>query len=664
MRWSILLIAIFILNHLGAQISESDSIWNKGVKLMEEGDFLGGLEKMNDLLDMIPFSPSALYNRGICLQNLGDIQGSCNDFRKAQDFGLNFNGKIIDIFCDDETKLERLEKQYYKNIKLYQDLGYRPVYTTADTLRGALRLERTCYDVFFYNLTVKILPAKKRIIGKNEIWFKGVQKSKVIQVDLFDNFIIHKISADNRELKYKRKYQALFIEMPDTIQPGNNYIITIEYSGKPIIAPNPPWDGGFVWSRDKRLNRWDGVACEYLGASSWWPNKDHLSEKPDSMSINIEVPKRFKAVSNGKLRKVVSAGKRYLRYEWFVDYPINNYNATFYMGKYKEYTDTLNWQGKNLVMRYDVMPYHLEKAKVHFAQARDVVSFYNDAFGPFPFWNDNYRMVESPFEGMEHQTAIAYGESFDNKKNAMTYVSKKFDYIIVHETAHEWWGNAVAAGDMADIWIQEGFATYSEILFLEHMLGYDKSMLEVYNHMQYIYNVWPLVQNRNVNENSFASNDVYTKGAILLQCLRCAINNDSLFLQMLHDFNMEFRYKVVSTSDFINYVNKYTSQDYSAFFDKYLYETDLPVLEYTYEKKDSVMVIKYQWTGVKDGFKMPFSIESFGDKKSYRIEATTTVQEMVLEKCRSIAFFNLMKLPENCPHNGLTYYWTHCGNSR
>jgi aminopeptidase N len=452
--------------------------------------------------------------------------------------------------------------------------------------------------------------------------------------------------------------------MPDTIEPGKSYKITIEYSGKPLIAPNPPWDGGFVWSRDRRLNHWAGVACEQLGASSWWPNKDHLTEKPDSMAINIEVPKRFKAISNGVLRNVVPAGKNFLRYEWFVRYPINNYNATFYMGKYAEFTDTLVWQNKRLVMRYHVMPYHLNKAKAHFAQARDVVSFYNDAFGPFPFWEDNYRMVESPFEGMEHQTAIAYGAAFDNKKNANLYVSKKFDYIIVHETAHEWWGNAVAAGDMADIWLHEGFATYSEIMFLEHELGYEKSIAELFNHSLYIFNVWPLVQNRDVNENTFASNDVYTKGALLLHCLRCTMNNDTMFFHMLHDFCMDFRFKIVTTNDFIGYVNNYTSNDYSALFDKYLYETELPILEYSYEKTDSNLILKYQWTGVKDGFRMPFSIESTGDKKTYRLDASTDEQVMVIENTKSFAFFNMKKLPENCPRNGLTYYWTHCGNTR
>lgn len=662
LKWIIGLLFSFICLSISAQDIDYHQIWKEGIIDIQKADYLRGLEKMNKILAAYPNNSGALNNRSICLRNLGDMDGSCADLRKAVSIDKIRKNRQFDYYCNEEYKLDYFKKFYYKNTKIYPEFGYRPKYSLADTLRGALRLERECYDVYFYNLTVRIFPKKKSIKGTNEIWFKGVLKSKVVQVDLFENLTINHIALNNQELKYRREYQAVFIELPNTIVPGKMYKLVIEYSGKPIVAPNPPWDGGFVWSRDKKLNRWAAVACEQLGASSWWPNKDHLTEKPDSMAINIEVPEKYNAISNGTLRRNTRLTDGYSRYEWFVGYPINNYNVTFYMAKYVEFTDTLFYKDKNLIMRYHVLPYHLDKAQVHFKQANDVISFYNEAFGPFPFWNDNFRMVESPYAGMEHQTAIAYGNKFDNNKNSSMYISKKFDYIIVHEAAHEWWGNALTAVDMADIWLHEGFATYSEYLFIEHMLGYEKSIEEVQNRMQLIFNVWPLVQNRNVNENTFASGDVYTKGATLLHCLRAVMDNDSLFMRMIHDFNMEFRYKILTSSDFIQFVTNYTGQDYTPLFNNFLYDVNPPLLLYSYKRKGSDILLKYKWTKVDEGFVMPFSIETTGDKRPLRLIGTTNEQEVVIENASSFSFFNLMKPTANCPHNGLTYYWTHCNN--
>lgn len=645
-----------------AQTDNTDSIWNEGINYLQDDDYLQGLEKMNEYLAKVPNSMAALHNRSICLRYMGDLEGSCADILKLQSLDPIRKLKISDFLCKEENKVKWLKKQYYHNTKIYPELGYRPKYTLADTIRGALRLERNCYDVYFYDLTVRIIPFHKSIEGSNDIYFKGVKKSKSIQIDLFDNYTVNQVSLDNKDLKYSRVCQALFIELPDSIIPGMNYKLTIKYSGKPPKAPNPPWDGGFVWKRDKSFNRWVGVACEQFGASSWWPNKDHLSDKPDSMGINIEVPEKYSAVSNGRLRNVTTIDNKYKRYEWFVDYPINNYNATFYMGKYSEFTDTLYDCGKKLVMRYHVLPYHYDIAREQFKQAKAVVKFYDKAFGPFPFWNDNYRLVESPYEGMEHQTAIAYGDAFNNGENALVYVNKMFDYIIVHESAHEWWGNSVAAGDMADIWLHEGFATYSEILFLEDTLGYDASIEEMHNHMKLIFNVWPLVQNRDVNENSFASNDVYTKGAALLQCLRATLDNDSLFKKMLYDFHMSYRFKILNSNDFIQFVNNYTGKNFTPLFNKFLYDTRIPILSYSYERVGNDLILKYKWIEVDDGFTMPFSIETVCNGEAIRIVASTKEQEIVLKNTRSFSFFHLIKSAENCPHNGLTYYNTHCEN--
>lgn len=658
LRFICLFICGIVIKQYVYNQSIPELVWKEGVAYMQEGDYLRGLEQMEKYLEFSPLNQYALYNRGICRFQLGDQSGSCQDIEAAIALGFKKNKKFHSYFCDQDFRLKFLQKQFYKDVDLKPENGLRPVYTRADTLRGALRPERSCFDVFFYNLTVRIDPGNKSIKGKNEIWFKGIHSGRVIQIDLFDDFTITLIKMDGQELDYRREHQALFVQLPEEIQPDKEYKMIIEYAGKPMVASNAPWDGGFVWKRDKKLNKWAGVACEQLGASCWWPNKDHLTDRPDSMQINMEVPEKFQAVCNGRLRDIVELNDRYRRFEWFVGYPINNYNVTFYMGQYVEFTDTIRWEGKDLVARYHVMPYNLDKAREHFKQAHDVVNYYNTAFGPFPFWKDDFRMVESPYEGMEHQTAIAYGAAYDNQKNAITYVNKSFDYIIVHEAAHEWWGNSVGVGDMADIWLHEGFATYAEYMFLEHMLGYEVSMEEINNHNSYIFNVWPLVQNRDVNEDAFASNDVYTKGAALLNCLRATMDNDSVFKKMLRDFHLAYRDSIIDSDCFINYVNHYTQHEYSPLFNKFLYETDLPVLEYSYHRQDSNIVFKYKWLEVEPDFEMPFSIKSIDSDKGIRLMASTVEQETILHDVESFIFYQPTQSASGCPPNGLTYFWT------
>lgn len=646
----------------GAQ-TDTQSIWDDGINFLRKNDYLRGAEKMTDFIwQDFPHSAVAYYNRGVCWYNLGDPHGACQDWTKARSMGYRMKEKAYKFTCDSTYKIKLLKKEFYPHQKIYPELGYRPKYTRADSLRGALRPERTCFDVYFYDLTVRIFPGKKEISGQNVIWFHGVHTSEEIQLDLFSNYTIHKISMDGQNLSYRREYNAIFITIPGKVQPGKDYKLTVAYSGKPRKAPNPPWDGGFVWSHDGHLHRWDAVACEQLGASSWWPVKDHLSDRPDSMAINIEAPSRYRVVCNGRLRGVKKLDHHYSRYEWFVDYPINSYNVTFYMGKYVQFTDTIPWRDTFLIAKYNVLPWHLKKARAQFKQARQVVDFYNDAYGPFPFWKDNYGLVESPYEGMENQTAIAYGDAFSNKKNSEMYLNKEYDYIIVHETAHEWWGNSVAASDMADIWIHEGFATYSEMLFLEHELGYNKSIAELNHGMQNIFNVWPVVQNRNVNENSFAGNDCYYKGAALLECLRATINNDSLFRSILHDFQMTYRDSTITSDTFIRYVNKRTQHNYSPLFDIYLYHTQLPVLAYSYTRQGDDLVLNYRWTGVEKGFEMPFAIKLFDSDGSVRLVGTTKEQQVVLPHAASFNFYNYTQSTKDIPHNGLTYYHTKCEN--
>jgi aminopeptidase N len=651
-----LLILVLFISTTPVKAQPPDTLWQRSLKRFEQRNYNGVVEDMNSFLKVIPGFADALYNRGIAKLNLGDLDEACQDLEQARSEGSAENRQFVNYLCNKEYVTDLMLKQFYKKQKVYPESGFRPHYTRADSLRGALRPERICFDVYYYDLHVKIIPNGKRIEGNNAIYFHVMQPSKIIQIDLFDKYKITGITWNGKAMAYKREYNALFIEFPQILKAGENQIIHIEYKGKPPIAPNPPWDGGFVWKHDKNKNLWLGVACEHLGASSWWPNKDHLSDKPDSMLISLTVPAGYQAVSNGNIRQITHAGKNFDQFSWFVSYPINNYNVTFYVGKYVSFSDTLV-DGKDTIrLDYNVLDYNLDLAKNYFKQTREVIGFYDRAFGIYPFQRDGFGLVESPYEGMEHQSAIAYGNGY-NSNEGKEYRNQKYDYIIVHEAAHEWWGNSVTAADMADIWIHEGFATYSELMFLEDRFGKEEYMFELADKSQYIFNIWPLVQNRNVNENSFASNDVYTKGAMMLHCLRCSLNNDSLFFSMIRAFNQKYRYHTVSSSDFINFVHQYTGTDYNAFFSKYLYDTRLPLLSYSYRVEDGNLILKYRWSEVDDGFTMPFAI-STNKKESFRLVGTTSWQEISIPETEWFNFYNLFTGYAGCPDNAFTYYRT------
>ncbi len=638
-------------------VSQSPAeLWTRSIDNFEEKNFHGAIASLDSLLDSYPDIADAYYNRGIARLNLGDQKSACADLQIARQLGIEMNKEFIDYTCDPKFIRDLLLKQFYDKVKVYPETGYRPRYTRADTLRGALRPERTCFDVNFYDLSLRIIPAGKKIKASNDIYFTIEHPSRRIQIDLFENLKISSIQWNGQLLKWIREYNAVFIDFPRDLNTGEQHMVRIEYRGKPVKAPNPPWDGGFVWEKDKNKDLWMGVACEQLGASSWWPNKDHLSDKPDSMQIRIEVPSKYKAVSNGDLRSTTKVDNKYTAYTWFVEYPINNYNATFYAGNYVSFSDTLIQGTDTLRLDYNVLAYNLDTARHHFEQSREVLEYYNRAFGFFPFAKDGFGLVESPYEGMEHQTAIAYGHSY-GLNNASDYSNKKYDYIIVHETAHEWWGNSVTAADMADVWIHEGFATYSEYIFLEDRLGKEEYYKELIDKSRYIFNIWPMVQNRDVNEDAFASNDVYNKGAMLLHCLRSNMNNDSLFFSLIHDFAVAYKYKTVSSADFINFTNEYTGTNYTAFFNKFLLETSLPVLEYSFEEAGNDLIFRYRWTETESGFLMPFAIRN-NKGNGIRLECTSDWKETRLEDTRWFSFYNLYTGYEGCPDNGFTYFET------
>ncbi len=630
---AILLCIVFQFSLQGQGKTEETSLelWNNSIDYYEGGNYSGVIDNLNRLEPVFPNFGDLYYNRALAKLLSGDVPGSCSDFKQANTKKVKQAKSFVHYYCDQKIANKYLQKRYYPKQKI-NPANLRPYYSTADTLRGALLKERSCYDVLFYDLNVRINPSKKSISGSNVIHFKMISDAQVMQVDLFKQYIIDSITSNGIKCDYTRYFDAILINLPSLLKAKQTASIKITYHGKPRIAANPPWVCGFVWSKDKDKNMWASVCCEHYGASSWWPNKDHLSDKPDSMRIAIEVPGKLPVICNGNLRGIEKADALYTRYNWFVSYPINNYNVTFYWGNYKNIRDSLlTRNGKQLMVDYYVLPNHFEKAQSYFKQTLEVIDFYNKAFGDYPYANDGFGQVEAPYAGMEHQGAIAYGYSF-GEDSSRNYRNKKYDPIIVHEAAHEWWGNSTNAYDMADVWLHEAFASYAELMFIENKFGYNEYQYELQRNFDDILNIYPMVGNRDVNEQSFVGGDIYMKGTALLDNLRCLLNNDSLFYGLMYNFQIDNRFKALTTDDFINYSNKYVGLDLHPFYNKFLYDTQLPVLEYSTENNsDSALIFSYQWVGVQEGFQLPICIKTI-DGKTYRFEAKTEKQTFEIKK--------------------------------
>ncbi len=538
------------------------------------------------------------------------------------------NYRLYGSFISNEQKTELLNEKKMPAIHSF------PAYNQADSLQGGLRPERTCFDVKHYDLDIELAKGKNSIKGKNIISLEVIENTSRIQLDLFAYLSIDEIALQGIPLQYKRVKNAVFIDFTKPLLKGEKHKITIKYHGKVPKAIMPPWKGGFVIKKDHEGYAWQGVTCEHLGASSWWPNKDYLADKPDSMTIQITVPKKLVAVANGDLVNEITIDSK-KKYTWKVEYPINNYNVTFYVGRFKHFSDFLEGNPSKR-LDYYVLPYHEKMAQKHFKQTQEILKFYEETFGEYPFWRDGFALVESPYEGMEHQSAIAYGSGFVSNENQDRYKNKFFiyDYIIVHEAAHEWWGNVITVDDMADVWLHEGFATYAEMLFMERTLGYDAYQDELANKRKEINHLLPIVGYRGVNDNAFAGWDIYDKGANVLHNLRCIVNNDSLFIGLLQSFIKTYQQKPVNTTIFITFVSQYLKKGMNPFFTTMLYQASLPVLKYETIKKGTKKGIRYRWENVTAGFEMPFGVVidgSFGE----RIVASSNWQERYFENANS-----------------------------
>ena len=505
--------------------------------------------------------------------------------------------------------------------------GTRRTFTHADTLRGSNTPQRSWWDVTFYDLHVSVLPADSSIRGWNGITYLVKRPAHVMQIDLQVPLVVDSMVQEGRSLAYRRDGNALFVTLVAPQRTGAHNTIDVYYHGQPRVATNPPWDGGFTWKHDSLGNRWIATSNEGIGASVWWPNKDYLADEPDSQRIAITVPDSLQDVSNGRLRSTTHNADSTTTYEWFVDDPINNYDVEVNAGRYAHFSETYQGEAGPLTMDFWPLAYHLDTAKVQFQQARSMMQCFEHWFGPYPWYKDGYKLIEAPYLGMEHQSGVTYGNRYANgylgRDLSHTGWGLKWDFIIVHESAHEWWGNNITDRDAADMWIHESFGMYAEALYLEctkgreagerYLVGLRSSMIR---------NDMPIIGTYGVNDVP-RSQDRYPKGANMLMTMRAVVHDDAKWLATLRGLNSTFRHQTVTAKQVRDYMSKMTGTDLSKIFVQYQETVMIPELEYRVNGD----TLSYRWTRVIPGFDMPVDLKLAGDS-TVRIRPTETWQSM------------------------------------
>ena len=480
-------------------------------------------------------------------------------------------------------------------------------YSAQDTLRGSITPERIWWDLVYYDLDVTVQPKVKSIRGTNTIHYKVVSPKNIMQIDLQPPMKLIKAVQDEVELSINQNGNAHFIQLEKKQNRKKIEQIVLHFEGQPKEAINAPWDGGFSWKKDYNDNDFIATSCQGIGASVWWPNKDHMYDEVDSLQMKITVPKHLKAVGNGRLR-AVTKNEKTASYTWFVSNPINNYGVNINIGDYVDFSETYNGEKGNLDMHYFVLKDNLSKAKKQFLDAPKMMKAFEYWFGPYPFYEDSYKLVEVPYLGMEHQSSITYGNQYKNgylgRDLSGTGWGLKFDFIIIHESGHEWFANNITNKDIADMWIHEGFTAYSENLFLDYYYGKEASSEYVIGTRKRIRNDRPIIGNYNVNAEG--SSDMYYKGANMIHMLRQFTKNDEKWRGILRKMNAKFHHQTVTTQQIESFLSDEIDLDLHSFFNQYLRDVRIPTLEYNIDKN----ILHYRWTNVVEGFKMPIEFES------------------------------------------------------
>ena len=481
-------------------------------------------------------------------------------------------------------------------------------FTRQDTLRGSITPQRAWWDLTYYHLDISVDPEKKYLKGSNTVHYKVLKTSKEMQIDLQKPLKITRITQDNKDLDYRLDGYSYFIKLKKNQKKGQLKSLKIFYEGNPKVAIRPPWDGGITWTRDSNGKHFIANSNQGIGASIWWPNKDHMYDEVDSMLISVNVPKDLINVSNGRLRSIEDFGKT-KTFNWFVSNPINNYGVNINIGDYITFSEVYDGEKGDLDMIYYVLRDNIERAKSQFKDAIKMMQAFEHWFGPYPFYEDSFKIVEVPYLGMEHQSSITYGNKYMKgylgRDLSRTGWGLKFDYIIIHEAGHEWFANNITYKDIADMWVHESFTTYSENLFLDYHYGKEAASEYVIGTRDGISNSSPMIGTYGVNKRG---SDLYTKGANILHTLRQIAKNDEIWRMILRGLNSEFYHQTVDTKQIEEYISSKIGFDLTTFFDQYLRDIRIPNLEYSI----SDGLLTYRWINVIDNFTMPLEIEVLG----------------------------------------------------
>ncbi|GAA3515827.1 M1 family metallopeptidase [Aquimarina addita] len=500
-------------------------------------------------------------------------------------------------------------------------------FTHQDTLRGSITEERAWWDLTYYHLDIAVHPDTKSITGKNTIHYKVLENHQVLQIDLQSPLIINKVTQNDKELKIRTDGNAHFITLIEKQKKGSINTIEVFYGGKPREAVRAPWDGGISWKKDENGNPFIASSCQGLGASVWWPNKDHMYDEVDSMLVSVNVPKKLMNISNGRLQKVEEHDNDTKTFHWFVSNPINNYGVNINIGDYVHFGEKYQGEKGILDMDYYVLRNNLDAAKKQFKDAPKMMKAFEHWFGPYPFYEDSFKLVEVPYLGMEHQSSVTYGNKYMNgylgNDLSGTGWGLKFDFIIIHESGHEWFANNITYKDAADMWIHESFTAYSESLFLDYYYGKTAASEYIIGTRKGIKNDRPIIGTYHVNHEG--SGDMYYKGANMLHTLRQLIEDDEKWRIILRGLNKDFYHQTVTTKQIEDYISKHTNIDLTAFFNQYLRDTKIPTLEYEFNETG----LKYRYVDIVKNFDMPIRLKV--DGKDQWITPNATWQTTTLK---------------------------------
>ncbi|MEM7784591.1 MAG: M1 family metallopeptidase [Planctomycetota bacterium] len=516
----------------------------------------------------------------------------------------------------------------------------KPVkFTEAERLRGSITPEREWWDLKHYELTVNVFPEAQSIRGNNKIRFQALKEGQTIQIDLQPPLQVSHVRSQDQDLEFTREGNVIFATFPQAIPKGQIKTIEVGYQGKPKVARRPPWDGGVTWTLDERGKTFIATSCQGLGASVWWPCKDHGYDEPDEgMDIILNVPKDLVAVSNGRLidRDTADDPNRSI-FHWRVTQPINNYGVNMNIGNYVHFSEVFDGEGGKLDVDYWVLEHQREIAMKWFKEVPRTLKAFEHWFGKYPFYEDSYKLVVVPYLGMEHQSSVTYGNGFQNgyrgRDLSSTGVGLKFDFIIVHESGHEWWGNNISMKDTADMWIHESFTNYSENLFVEYHFTQKEAQDYVIGCRENVSNNKPIIAEYGLNRSG--SGDMYYKGGNMLHMIRQIIADDEKWRQILRGLNQEFWHQTVTTQQIENYISEQAKFDFTKVFDQYLRDTRIPV--FSYQIKDDL--IEYQFEETVDGFSIPLKITINGDpitvypsEAKKRIRWSSPISEVTVDR--------------------------------